>query len=101
MYLLDEILLGTNTAERQIAARRVIRHLLDSGAIGAVTTHDLTLADADDLKARAHAVYFTEAVGDGKGDSILAFDYELREGIATSTNALKLMRAIGLGGEET
>lgn len=101
LYLLDEILLGTNTAERQIAARRVIRHLLDSGAIGAVTTHDLTLADADDLKARAHAVYFTEAVGNGKGDSILAFDYELREGIATSTNALKLMRAIGLGGEET
>ena len=63
--------------------------------------HDLTLADADDLNARAHAVYFTEAVGEGKGDSILAFDYELREGIATSTNALKLMRAIGLGGDET
>ena len=48
LYLLDEILQGTNTAERQIAARRILRHLLDQRAIGAVTTHDLTLADAED-----------------------------------------------------
>ena len=53
LYLLDEILQGTNTAERQIAARRILRHLLDEEAIGAVTTHDLTLADAPDLRERA------------------------------------------------
>ena len=100
LYLLDEILLGTNTAERQIAARQVIRHLLDSGAIGAVTTHDLTLADAEDLEARADPVFFTEAVGEASDDTVLRFDYRLRPGIANSTNALKLMRLIGLGGKE-
>ena len=98
LYLLDEILLGTNTAERQIAARQVIRHLLDSGAIGAVTTHDLTLADAEDLKVRADPVFFTEAVGEASDDAVLQFDYQLRPGIANSTNALKLMRLIGLDG---
>ena len=101
LYLLDEILLGTNTAERQIAARQVIRHLLDSGAIGAVTTHDLTLADAEDLRARADPVFFTEAVGEASDDTVLHFDYQLRPGIANSTNALKLMRLIGLDGKGT
>ncbi|GMR12275.1 MAG: MutS family DNA mismatch repair protein [Gemmatimonadota bacterium] len=101
LYLLDEILLGTNTAERQIAARRVIRHLLDSGAIGAVTTHDLTLADAEDLKARANPVFFTEAIGEASDDTVLRFDYQLRPGVANSTNALKLMRLIGLDGNGT
>jgi len=96
LYLLDEILLGTNTAERQIAARQVIRHLLESGAIGAVTTHDLSLADAEDLKAHANPVFFTEAVGEASDDAVLQFDYQLRPGIANSTNALKLMRLIGL-----
>jgi predicted ATPase len=54
-YLLDEILQGTNTAERQIAARRIVAHLIDQGALGAVSTHDLTLADAPELAARRQA----------------------------------------------
>ena len=95
LYLLDEILQGTNSAERRIAARTVLRMLLGSGAIGAVTTHDLTLADADDLVARAIPVHFTESVGQGDGG--LTFDYRLRDGIATSTNALKLLELVGLG----
>ena len=95
LYLLDEILQGTNSAERRIAARTVLRHLLATGAIGAVTTHDLTLADAEDLVERAVAVHFTESVGDGAEG--LTFDYRLREGIATSTNALKLLELAGLG----
>ncbi len=95
LYLLDEILRGTNSAERRIAARTVMRHLLETNAIGAVTTHDLSLADAEDLVARAVAMHFTESVGDG-GDG-LAFDYRLRAGIATSTNALKLLEMVGLG----
>ena len=95
LYLLDEILQGTNSAERRIAARTVLRHLLETDAIGAVTTHDLSLADADDLVARAVAVHFTESVDDGAEG--LSFDYRLRSGIATSTNALKLLEMAGLG----
>lgn len=95
LYLLDEILQGTNSAERRIAARTVLRHLLETDAIGAVTTHDLSLADADDLVARAVAVHFTESVDEGADG--LSFDYRLRDGIATSTNALKLLEMAGLG----
>jgi DNA mismatch repair ATPase MutS len=97
LYLLDEILQGTNTAERRVAARTVIRRLLASGAMGAVTTHDLTLADADDLMEAAVPVHFTETVGSPAEG--LSFDYRLRPGIARSTNALKLLRLVGLGGD--
>jgi hypothetical protein len=96
LYLLDEILQGTNTAERRIAATRVIRHLLDAGAIGAVTTHDLELADSPELKGEFEPVHLRETVraeGDG---AALTFDYLLRPGIATSTNALRLMEIVGL-----
>jgi DNA mismatch repair ATPase MutS len=96
LYLLDEILQGTNTAERQIAARRIIRLLLARGAIGAVSTHDLTLADAEDLAAAARAVHLTEMVSDGTGGPAMSFDYTLRPGIARSTNALRLMELVGL-----
>ena len=97
LYLLDEILQGTNSAERRIAARTVLRHLLATGAIGAATTHDLTLADAGDLVARAVPVHLTESV---KGAEGLTFDYRLRDGIATSTNALRLLELVGLGYDE-
>jgi hypothetical protein len=96
LYLLDEILQGTNTAERQIAARHVIRRLLDAGAIGAVSTHDLTLAAASDLSTAAVAVHFTESFSRGPEGPSMQFDYKLRPGVATSTNALKLMEIVGL-----
>jgi hypothetical protein len=96
LYLLDEILQGTNTAERRIAATRVIRHLLDARAIGAVTTHDLELADAPQLANTFEPVHLRETVtADGEG-AALSFDYKLRPGIATSTNALRLMEIVGL-----
>ncbi|MGI8478013.1 MAG: MutS-related protein [Thermomicrobiales bacterium] len=87
-FLLDEILQGTNTAERQIAARRVIRHLVDTGAIGAVSTHDLTLADGPELHEVSRPVHLRETMANGAGGLIMSFDYLLRPGIATSTNAL-------------
>jgi DNA mismatch repair ATPase MutS len=87
LYLLDEILQGTNTSERQIAARRVIRHLVDEGAIGAVSTHDLTLAEGPELDAVAQAVHLRDTVT----ATGMSFDYKLRPGVATSTNALRLM----------
>ena len=96
LYLLDEILQGTNTAERQIAARRILHHLLDQHAIGAVTTHDLTLADAEDLQNRAVLVHFRESVETPEDGPPITFDYRLRPGLATSTNALRLMEIMGL-----
>jgi DNA mismatch repair ATPase MutS len=94
-YLLDEILQGTNTAERQIAARRIIRFLVDQGAIGAVSTHDLTLAEGPELTPAARPVHFSETVSrDGAGPP-MTFDYKIRPGLATTTNALRLMELIG------
>jgi len=96
LYLVDEVLQGTNSAERQVAARRIIRHLVDHGAIGAVTTHDLELGDAPELADAVVAVHFRETVHtDGDGPP-LTFDYRLRPGVATSRNALKLMEIVGL-----
>ena len=97
LYILDEILHGTNTAERLIAARAVLVHLVSAGAIGAVTTHDLTLAADGALANAARAVHFTEQVSAaGDGAAGMSFDYRLRPGLATSTNALKLLALVGL-----
>lgn len=93
VYLLDEILQGTNSVERGIAVRAVARHLLDAGAIGAMTTHDLALASEEPLESAARLVHFTELV-DEQGN--MRFDYRLREGLATSRNALRLMSVIGI-----
>lgn len=97
LYLLDEMLHGTNTAERRIAARRVLEYLIRAGAIGAVTTHDLTLAEDPSLDAAAQRVHFTEHFEKRDGATTMTFDYRLRPGLATSANALKLLEMIGLG----
>ena len=98
LFLLDEILHGTNTAERQIAARRIIRHLVGTGAIGAVSTHDLGLADAPELAPIARPIHFRETVHLDAGGGVppMSFDYRARPGVATSTNALRLMALVGL-----
>jgi energy-coupling factor transporter ATP-binding protein EcfA2 len=101
MYLLDEILQGTNTAERSVAARRIIAYLVDQGAIGAVSTHDLALADDPRLALSAETVHFTDTVGEGPDAPPMSFDYRLRPGVATTTNALRLMRLIGLDLEDS
>lgn len=99
LYLLDEILHGTNTAERRVAARRVLTALINAGAIGAATTHDLTLADDPALDRAAERVHFTERFERKDGAMTMTFDYRLRPGLATSANALKLLEMIGLGDE--
>ena len=99
IYLLDEILGGTNSEERRIAVREIARHLLASYAVGALTTHDLALADEPTLQRAAVRVHFRETVepdGSAEGHPRMTFDYVLRPGLATSTNALALLRAIGL-----
>ena len=95
LYLLDEILQGTNTAERQIASRQVLRQLTRMCAIGAVSSHDLGLLEGDALASTAHAVHFAETFERGPAGPDMTFDYRLRPGLATSTNALKLMELIG------
>ena len=92
-FLLDEVLHGTNSRERHIGARAVVVHLLDKGAIGAVTSHDLALADlADQTGDRVVNVHFEEHVEEGK----MTFDYVLRPGVVSTTNALRLMRLVGI-----
>jgi len=93
VYLLDEVLQGTNSIERGIAVRAVARHLLEAGAIGAMTTHDLALADEEPLASAAALVHFTEHV---EPNGTMSFDYRLRPGLATSRNALRLMQLIGI-----
>jgi hypothetical protein len=96
LYLLDEILQGTNTAERRIAATHVIRHLVEQGAIGAVTTHDLELAGEPALLSAVVPVHFTETISGSGAAAEMTFDHRLRPGVATSTNALRLMEMVGL-----
>ncbi len=93
LFLLDEILHGTNTRERLIGARAILRELLAQGAMGAVSTHDLGLGDLEaEMPDRVKNVHFEEQV---HGD-IMTFDYKLRTGIVQSSNALRLMRIVGL-----
>ena len=99
-FLLDEILHGTNTNERQIAARRIIRHLLEAGATGVVSTHDLTLGEAPEIATTSTMAHFTESFTRGPDGPAMTFDYTLRPGLATSTNALKLMEIVGLPVDE-
>ncbi|MBK7858465.1 MAG: DNA mismatch repair protein MutS [Archangiaceae bacterium] len=88
LFLLDELLMGTNTRERQIASKRLIEILRDAGAIGAVTTHDLVLTET----AGVRNVHFRDDVEHGQ----MVFDYRLREGVVETTNALKLLEAAGV-----
>ncbi len=98
LYLLDEILHGTNTAERQVAVREVLSHLIRKPAIGAISTHDLELATAEPLASAVVPVHFRETVHPEGHEPPMTFDYQLRPGVATSTNALKLVRLVGLSG---
>jgi DNA mismatch repair ATPase MutS len=97
VYLLDEILQGTNSQERRIAVVRVLSHLVRHGAIGAISTHDLDLAASDALVGQFRPVHFRETLHDHDAENPMTFDYRLREGVATTTNALKLLEIVGLG----
>jgi DNA mismatch repair ATPase MutS len=97
LFLLDEILHGTNSHDRLIGARAVIRTLVARGAIGLVSTHDLALAKmADELGNRARNVHFEDHM---EGDRMV-FDYRMRDGVVSRSNALALMKAVGLSIED-
>jgi DNA mismatch repair ATPase MutS len=97
LYLLDEVLQGTNSEERQVAIRHIVRHLARSSAIGALTTHDLHLVEAPEFRAHAQHVHFTEHLDERPDGPVMTFDYLLRPGPAQSRNALALVRMVGLG----
>ncbi len=91
LFLIDEVLHGTNSHDRRIGARAIVTSLVERGAIGLVTTHDLALTDvASD--SRGANVHFDDHLEHGR----LSFDYQLRPGVVTKSNALALMRSIGL-----
>ena len=97
MFLLDEILQGTNSRERQVAVSRVVRKLIDSKAIGCISTHDLDLAKTEDLADACRTVHFSEQFVTEDGKEKMTFDYRMKQGIAQTTNALKLLELVGLG----
>ena len=93
LFLLDEILHGTNSHDRRVGAEAVVRGLVSRGAVGCVSTHDLALADiADTLAPRAANVHFEDHLEDG----VMRFDYRMRPGVVQRSNALALMRTIGI-----
>lgn len=93
LFLLDEILHGTNSHDRAVGAEAVIRGLIDRGAIGLVTTHDLALTKlAESLAPRAANFHFQDHLENGR----MVFDYRLHSGVVQKSNALALMRAVGL-----
>jgi hypothetical protein len=93
LFLLDELLSGTNSHDREIGASAIVRALVARGALGMITTHDLALAHiADALPGRAANVHFADTLENGE----LHFDYRLQPGVVERSNALDLMRSVGL-----
>ena len=93
LFLLDELLHGTNSHDRRIGAEAIVRGLVDRGAMGLLTTHDLALAHiAEALAPRAANVHFQDYLENGR----MSFDYQLHAGVVEKSNALELMRSVGL-----
>ncbi len=94
LFLMDELLSGTNSHDRLEGTKLVVRALMERGAIGIVSTHDLAVAEIPESIGSCAANYhFEDRLEDGK----LIFDYQLKPGVVKTSNALELMRSIGLG----
>ena len=92
-FLLDEVLHGTNSHDRKIGAEAVVRGLLERGAVGIVTTHDLALARiAEGPELGLDNVHFQDEIKRGR----MFFDFKLRDGVVQRSNAIELMRSVGL-----
>ncbi|MGC8639143.1 MAG: MutS-related protein [Isosphaeraceae bacterium] len=93
LFLFDELFHGTNSHDRRLGAESVLRGLIDRGAIGLTTTHDLALAEiVSGIGPQAVNVHFEDRFENGQ----MLFDYTMRPGVVTHSNALALMRAVGL-----
>jgi len=91
LFLLDELLQGTNSNDRLTGAEGVVRALLAAGAVGIITTHDLALTNIGN-QSNSRNAHFQDQIEDGK----MKFDYKLQEGVVTKSNGIELMRLIGL-----
>jgi ABC-type multidrug transport system fused ATPase/permease subunit len=100
LYLLDEILLGTNIDERRVITCRLIQNLLQQRAIGAMSTHDLSLLHFKEFADHCQKVHFQETFVSKNGQLEMTFDYRIRDGEAQSRNAVALMKHVGLDLEE-
>lgn len=93
LFLLDEILHGTNSHDRQIGAEALVKSFVGRGAVGFVTTHDLALTKAADaMGSAARNVHFSDHLDGGE----LRFDYTMHPGVVEHSNALQLMANLGL-----
>ena len=93
LFLLDELLQGTNSKDRLTGAEGIVRAFVAAGAIGLISTHDLALTDIGGLPpGTLHNVHFQDDLSDGQ----MRFDFTLRDGVVTKSNGIELMRAIGL-----
>jgi len=92
LFLLDELLQGTNSKDRMAGAEGVVQALLERGAIGLISTHDLALTGIGGAARRLYNVHLQDEIADGK----MKFDYTLRDGVVTKSNGIELMRLIGL-----
>jgi hypothetical protein len=93
LFLLDELMQGTNSKDRRIGAQGVLRAFLERNAIGLISTHDLALTDIDAAgTSRLRNMHFQDEIVDGK----MRFDFTLRDGVVTKSNGVELMRSIGL-----
>jgi MutS domain V len=93
LFLFDEILQGTNSHDRLVGSEGVLRALVERGAVGLTTTHDLALTEiVERLGSRGVNVHFEDVLVNGK----MAFDYRIRPGVVQKSNALELMRLMGL-----
>jgi hypothetical protein len=92
LFLLDELLQGTNSKDRLAGAEGVVQALLDRGAIGIISTHDLALTDLGGAGDRLRNVHLQDEIENGR----MKFDFTLRDGVVTKSNGIELMRLIGL-----
>ncbi len=92
LFLIDEIFRGTNNRERRIGSRAYLRTLAGRRCVGLVATHDLDLTQLAEEVPEISNAHFREEVRDGQ----MVFDYRLRPGPCPTTNALQIMRLLGL-----
>lgn len=97
LFLLDELLRGTNAQARHIGARAVVSHLIERGAMGLVATHDVALSALEqERQGQVRNVHFTDVIKDGE----MTFDYHLRPGVVRTSNALRLLAEVGIDVED-
>ena len=97
LFLLDELLRGTNAKARHVGARAVVSHLIERGGMGFVATHDVALSKLEDERpGKVGNVHFTDVISDG----VMTFDYHLRPGVVRTSNALRLLAEVGIDVED-